>query len=371
MKYYPLVLTVGLLALIITGCKSEADTASKVKTAVVERGDMTQTVVATGRIRPLHQIEIRSKSGGTVRKFYVEEGDRVQKGDKLFEITPEASPTEQVRAKEALRKANLEVTQAEDDLKIVEELWSKKLVPEQEVRDARRALERAQASLAAAEAEWGLIQREKLGSEADSNPVMDIVQSSTTITAPIDGLIFTREVDEGGTVTPTTSASGGTIVVTMGDDSELEFRGDVDEADIGKLKIGLAINLTVQAYAQQQFAGTITHISPVGHYDTNEQQTVFGVRALLVNEENKLRVGMSATARIVVDERKDVAIVDEMGLNFKGDTVFVKVIVDTTTQEMEERIVELGISDGIRTEITSGLEGGEVVGLGSVADQEN
>ena len=340
------------------------------RTSVAEVGDMTQTVVATGRIRPLHQIEIRSKSGGTVRKFYVEEGDRVVKGDRLFEITPEASPTEQVRAKEALRKATLEVTQAEDDLKIAEELWQKQLVPEQEVRDARRDLDRAHASLAAAEAEWGLIQRERLGGDLSNDNTMDIVQSSTTIVAPINGLIFTREVDEGATVTPTTSASGGTIVVTMGDDSELEFRGDVDEADIGKLKIGLAINLTVQAYPNKEFKGAITHISPVGRYDQEEQQTVFGVRALLENEENLLRVGLSATTRIVVDERKEVVIVDEMGLNFKGDSVFVKVVVDSATQETENRIVELGISDGIRTEITSGLDGGETVSLGSVVDED-
>lgn len=364
-------LTAGLFTIIQSGCKSEAENLSPVRTSVAEIGDMTQTVVATGRIRPLHQIEIRSKSGGTVRRFYIEEGDRVKKGEKLFEITPDASPSEQVRAREALRKANLEVKQAEDDLRIAEELWEKHLGPEQVVRDARRTLDRAQAGLAAAEAEWGLIQREKVGFDESNSSTMDIVQSSTTIVAPIDGLIFTREVDEGATVTPTTSASGGTVVVTMGDDSELEFRGDVDEADIGKLKIGLPINLTVQAYPQKQFTGEITHISPVGRIDQQEQQTVFGVRALLENEENLLRVGLSATTRIVVDERKQVVIVDEMGLNFKGDSVYVKVIVDSTTQKTEDRVVKLGISDGIRTEVTSGLEGGEVVSLGSVVDQEN
>jgi HlyD family secretion protein len=369
MKLKALMILAGIAPILFLGCGTEAETVAGLKTSIVERGDMTQTVVATGRVRPLHQIEIRSKSGGTVRKFYVEEGDRVNKGDRLFEITPDASPTEQVRAKESLRKTNLEVTQAEDDLKIAEELWSKKLVPEQEVRDARRALDRAQAGLAAAEAEWGLIQRESLSADAEQSGAMDIVRSSTTIVAPIDGLIFTREADEGATVTPTTSASGGTVVITMGDDSELEFRGDVDEADIGKLKVGLPINLTVQAYAQKQFNGEITHISPVGRYDQEEQQTVFGVRARLANEEKLLRVGLSATSRIVVDERKDVAIIDEMGLNFRGDTVFVKLIKDSIKQGLEERVITLGISDGIRTEVTSGLAGGEVISLGSVADK--
>lgn len=371
MKLYLLLLTAGLFTLLQLGCKSEAESLAPIKTSVAEIGDLTQTVVATGRIRPLHQIEIRSKSGGTIRKFYVEEGDRVKKGDRLFEITPDASPSEQVRAREALKKANLEVKQAEDDLKIAEDLWEKHLGPEQDVRDARRVLDRAQAGLAAAEAEWGLIQREQIGMNESNSKTLEIVKSSTTILAPIDGLIFTREVDEGATVTPTTSASGGTVVVTMGDDSELEFRGDVDEADIGKLKIGLPISLTVQAYPQQQFTGEITHISPVGRIDEQEQQTVFGVRALLNNDENLLRVGLSATTRIVVDERKQVVIVDEMGLNFKGDSVYVKVVVDTTSQKTEEKVVELGISDGIRTEVTSGLAGGEVISLGSVVDQEN
>ncbi len=352
---------------LLTSCKQDAQSKPRLKLSYVERGDMTQTVVATGSIRPLHQIEIRSKTGGTVRKFFVEEGDWVKAGQRLFEIAPEASPTEQVRTREELRMAELEVRQAEDDLRIAKELANKQLAPEQNLRDAERTLERAKARLSAAEAEWALIQRERLGEQKGD---LEIVQTSTTVVAPITGLVFTRELDAGASVTPTTSASGGTVVLTMGDHTELEFRGDVDEADVGKLKPGLKANIAVQAFQGRTFEGEIYHISPVGRYSEKEQQIVFNVKARVGNEEESLKVGMSATAKIVVDERKDVPILDEMALFFKGDSSYVKVVTDSILGVTTDRIVTLGISDGIRTEVTSGLEGGEVVSAGTASAEK-
>ncbi|MCB9366671.1 MAG: efflux RND transporter periplasmic adaptor subunit [Calditrichaeota bacterium] len=368
MTFLRISLLLLLSAAFALSCKDDTKAKSKLKLSAVERGDLTQTVVATGSIKPLHQIDIRSKTGGTVRTFYVEEGDWVQSGQRLFEIAPEASPTEQVRTREELRMAEVEVHQAEDDLRIAKELADKQLAPEQNLRDAERTLERAKARLSAAEAEWALIQREKMGEHKEG---MEIVRTSTTVLAPISGLIFTRELDEGASVTPTTSASGGTVVLTMGDHTEVEFRGDVDEADIGKLKVGLKTNITVQAYQGQSFEGEIYHISPVGRYSDKEQQIVFNVKAKVANAEEALKVGMSATAKIVVDERKDVPILDEMALFFKGDSAFVKIVTDTIQGATEDRAVVLGISDGIRTEVTSGLDGGEIVSAGTVAQEEN
>ncbi len=360
------------VAAALTGCSKAESTGPRIRTGKVERGDLTQTVVATGRIHPLRQIEIRSKSGGTVRKIYVEAGDWVDKGNKLFEISPEASPAEQVNAREDLRTAEVELTQAEDKLRIAKELYDKKLAPEQTFLDAQRELDRAKARLSAAEAQWALIQREQVGEPTSSSQSsLDIVQTSTTVVAPISGIIFTREVDEGASVTPTTSASGGTIVMTMGDDDNLEFRGNIDEADVGKMRLGMDVKISVQAYPGVDFAGKVTHISPVGRVDEDqERQTVFGVRAHADNPEKKLKVGMTATAKIVVDSRTDVPIVDDLALNFKGDSIFVRVVVDTTKSTTEPRLVKLGITDGIRTEISEGLDGGELISLGTIVDKE-
>lgn len=367
--YLPKAALIAVLsaAMLLPGCKPNSKNAQRLRLSKVERGDLSQTVVATGRIQPLHQIEIRSKSGGTVRAIYVEEGDWVRSGQKLMIIAPEASPTEQVRARHELNTAEVEATQAEDRLRIARELYEKKLLPEQDYLDAQRELERTQARLAAAEAESALIQRERVGQTESGS---DFVRSSTTVVAPINGIIFTRSVDVGASVTPTTSASGGTVVMTMGDDSEIEFRGDIDEADIGKMQVGLDVRLSVQAYPGRFFKGTVTHISPVGKVDQDEQQTVFGVRAKIENPGKQLRVGLTATARVVVDERKNIPIVDEMALNFRGDTIFVNLVEDTVSAATTERVVEVGISDGIRSEVTAGLEGGEFVSLGTVVPKE-
>jgi HlyD family secretion protein len=364
------VLILLLCVVTLPGCKKKDSPAAKIRTAKVERGKIAQTVVATGKIQPLHQIEIRSKSGGTVRGIFVEEGDYVHAGQKLMEISPESSPTEQVQARQELSSAEVELRQAQDRLGISENLHQKKLVPEQAYLDAQRELERAQTRLSAAQAEWALIQREKIG-EKEKSADMDIVRSSTTIVAPISGIIFNRAVDVGASVTPTTSASGGTVVMTMGDDSEIEFRGDIDEADIGKMKVGLEVNLSVQAYPGKMFKGTLSHISPVGKVNADEKQTVFSVRAQLDNSDKQLRVGLTATAKVVVDQRDDVPILDEMALNYKGDTITVKLMTDTVKALSEDRVVKIGISDGIRTEITEGLKGGETVSLGAVEKKED
>ena len=136
------------------------------------------------------------------------------------------------------------------------------------------------------------------------------------------------------------------------------------------MKVGLEVNLTVQAYPGHSFKGEVTHISPVGKVDPDEKMTVFSVRALMDNSEKLLRVGLSATAKVVVDQRDDVAIVDEMALSFKGDTVTVKVVKDTVKAVTEDQIVKIGISDGIRTEINEGLQGGETVSLGAVEEKK-
>jgi HlyD family secretion protein len=371
-KYVTTILLCLLVLGLTNGCKKKVSPAAKIRMAKVERGKIAQTVVATGKVQPLYQIEIRSKSGGTVRAIFVEEGDYVAKGQKLMEISPESSPTEQVQARQELHTAEVEVHQAEDRLHIAQDLYEKKLTPEQTYNDAQRDLERAQARLSAAQAQWALIQREQIGSASakSSGGDADIIRSSTTIAAPINGIVFSRAVDVGASVTPTTSASGGTVVMTMGDDSEIEFRGDIDEADIGKMKVGLDVNLSVQAYPGKTFKGTLTHISPVGKVSSEEKQTVFSVRARLDNSEKQLRVGLTATAKVVVDQRDSVPIIDEMALNYKGDTIMVKLLTDTIKAISENRIVKIGISDGIRTEITEGLEGGEVISLGAIEEKK-
>jgi HlyD family secretion protein len=143
-----LIICLCLSLLLSVGCKKEPSAASKIRMAKVERGKIAQTVVATGKIQPVHQIEIRSKSGGTVRAIFVEEGDYVTSGQKLMEISPESSPTEQVQARQELATAQVELQQAQDRARIAKELYEKKLVPEQNHLDAQREVERSQARVA-------------------------------------------------------------------------------------------------------------------------------------------------------------------------------------------------------------------------------
>ncbi|MBU1937296.1 efflux RND transporter periplasmic adaptor subunit, partial [bacterium] len=321
-------------------------------------------------------IEIRSKAGGTVRRIFVEEGDRVNPGDNLMEISPEASPAEQIRTREELRQAEVDLDKKQDELDISRELWEKKLLPERDFLNAQHAYDAALARYSAARAEWDLL-RQKEGKDAYQAKGVDLndeihqmVRTSTIVRAPIAGLILSRNVDEGSSVTPVSSASGGTVVMTLGDDSELEFRGDVDEADMGKLRVGIPVQITVQSYPDSVFEGTLSHISPVGKINADQNQTTFAVRATVEDPHHILRVGMSTNARIVVEERTDILLLDETALIYEDRDAFVKLVLDSAKQETEKCTVKLGISNGIKTEITEGLKEGDKVLTGTFEEKD-
>lgn len=147
--------------------------------------------------------------------------------------------------------------------------------------------------------------------------------------------------------------------MTIADVSEKHFRGDVDEADIGKVNLGLPVKIYVEAYPDEPFKAKLTHISPQG---LEEDDIVnFEIRATINDLENKLRVGMSADAELILEEHKNVLVIQEGAIIYEDEKTYVNV-KDETVQEGKRKVeITKGISDGLRTEILSGLEEGQVV----------
>jgi HlyD family secretion protein len=356
----------------IRGCRTGGETQIE-NTATVERGNISKTVVATGKIEPLYKAEIKSKIGGLINQFYVEEGDRVTAGQKLVEIIPGVTPVEMVQARTEVKVAAYDKLVAENQYLRNKELKEQKLISPERYDQAIANCNTAKARFYAAMAQLRVLEQ---GSNVESLAEgLDITEqdrreieketrealASMTLLAPISGIVLSRDTDKGSAVIPISSAYGGTVIVTLADVSEKHFRGDVDEADIGKVHLGLPARIYVEAYPDEPFKAELTHISPRGREE--EDIINFEIRATVGDQDNKLRVGMSADAELILEEHENVLVIPEGAIIYEDGKTFVNIKDDSVEEGMRKVEITKGISDGLRTEVLSGLEEGQIVVL--------
>ena len=356
----------------IRGCRTGGDSQIE-NTATVERGNISKTVVATGKIEPLYKAEIRSKIGGLINQFYVEEGDRVTVGQKLVEIIPGVTPVEMVQARTEVKAAAYDKIVAEKQYLRTKELKEQKLISSEKYDRDKANYDTAKVRFYAAMAQLRVLEQgsnvESLveGIEVSDQDRLEIEKetreaiASMTLIAPISGIVLSRDTDKGSAVIPISSAYGGTMIMTLADVSEKHFRGDVDEADIGKVHLGLPARIYVEAYPDEPFKAELTHISPRGR--EKEDIINFEIRTIVSDQENRLRVGMSADAELILEEHENVLVIPEGAVIYEDGKTFVNIQDDSVEEGMRKVEITKGISDGLRTEVLSGLEEGQVVVL--------
>jgi HlyD family secretion protein len=356
----------------IRGCRTGGETQIE-NTATVERGNISKTVVATGKIEPLYKAEIKSKIGGLINQFYVEEGDGVSVGQKLVEIIPGVTPVEMVQARTEVKAAGYDKLVAERQYLRTKELKEQKLISPENYDQAKASYDTAKVRFYAAMAQLRVLEQgsnvESLAdgieiSEEDRREIEKETReaiASMTLIAPISGIVLSRDTDKGSAVIPISSAYGGTVIMTLADVSEKHFRGDVDEADIGKVHLGLQARIYVEAYPDEPFKAELTRISPRGREE--EDIINFEIRAIVDDKENKLRVGMSADAELILEEHENVLVIPEGAIIYEDGKTFVNIQDDSVEERMRKVEITKGISDGLRTEVLSGLEEGQVVVL--------
>ncbi len=356
----------------IRGCRTGGDSQIE-NTATVERGNISKTVVATGKIEPLYKAEIKSKIGGLINQFYVEEGDQVTVGQKLVEIIPGATPVEMVQARTGVKAAAYDKIVAEKQYLRTKELKEQKLISYEKYDRDKANYDTAKVRFYAAMAQLRVLEQgSNVESLVESIEISDQDRleieketreaiASMTLIAPISGIVLSRDTDKGSAVIPISSAYGGTMIMTLADVSEKHFRGDVDEADIGKVQLGLVARIYVEAYPDEPFKAKLTHISPRGR--EKEDIINFEIRTIVSDQANRLRVGMSADAELILEEHKNVLVIPEGAVIYEDGKTFVNIQDDSVEEGMRKVEITKGISDGLRTEVLSGLEEGQVVVL--------
>ena len=187
--------------------------------------------------------------------------------------------------------------------------------------------------------------------------------SYTTIVAPIDGIVLSRDVDIGDAVSSIlVLGSGATLVMTLGDTSEVYVKGKVDESDIGKVYLGQPARIRVETFKDKTFTGHVTKIAPMGVEKDNV--TTFEVRVSINNPGGELKAEMTANAEIILDEHHNVLMIPESSIMYDKDKKASVEVPDPGAKDGMRKVpVTIGISNGVKTELLSGLKQGQEVVL--------
>ena len=358
------------------------------KIGKVGRGDVARSVVATGKITPITQVEVKSKASGIVEKLYVDINNNVRKGQSLAQLDQQeiAAQVAAQQAQLASAQANVsnfeaaleqdKVNAAAPDLPMYKvtldrniEMVKEGLVPQQSLDNANRdylaALNKrdtAKAQLGVDNAKLKQAKAQVAQSQATLNQLNEQL-SYTTIQAPMDGEVLSRDVEIGDAVSSIlVLGSTATLVMTLGDTSEVYVKGKVDEADIAHVYMGQPARIKVESFRDRYFQGKVTKISPMGVEKDNV--TTFEVRVSINNPGGELKAQMTANAEILLDEHKHVLTVPENAVIYDGQKNASVEIPDKKQKEGKRKVpVTVGLSNGSVTELLTGLKEGDQVVL--------
>ncbi len=336
---------IALIVVLVWLGKKNSKSPIQFETEKPFKTNIVRKTVATGKVIPLEEVEIKPQITGIIEKIYVEEGAKLQKGDLIAKVR--VIPNEQ-----ALASARGRVNKAELDLnnaKIVydrnKKLYDNGVISKGEFEGFQLSYNQSRQDLINAQNDYQIIQKGYTGKGGSAN---------TNIRATTSGMILEIPVKEGYQVIQSNNFNVGTTIASIADMSKMIFEGKVDEAEVGKLVVGIDIEVGLGAIEKKKFPAKLNFIAPKGTEENGAVQ--FKIKAdVTLDEEYFVRAGYSANADIVLEQKDSVLSIKEALLQFDKKTEIPYVEVMTGDQEFERKDVELGISDGINVEIISGV----------------
>ena len=320
----------------------------------LEKGDIVEKALAVGQIVPDQEIQVKSQISGRIQETFVEVGDQVVIGQALFSVSPDPTPLELTEADRRVQLAQNSYKQAEMDLERHRSLWSNGIVAKDGFDSKERDFDRARIQLAQERDKLELLKDGRINRAASQGGVDSVIRASSS------GTVLERLVNPGDPVVPLTTFQAGTVLMTLADMKTLEFRGTVDEIDVGKMKEGLPVRIQIGALPGSAIKGRLTRIAPKAK--TKDGATLFDVEAAIEDAGDiTLRAGFSANADVIIREKKDVVLVAERLVTREKDKAFVEVPGATPEAEPVKKEIETGLSDGLNVEVTSGLAAGDQV----------
>lgn len=353
MKKYLKIAVLVLIALIFVGTFVFLFQKSQPKEIVynIERpeiADLQQTTVATGKIEPRDEVEIKPQISGIIAEVYKEAGETIKKGEIIAKVKVIPELGELNSAESRVRLAEINAQQEETNLQRMEKLYQSKLISSEEYEQTLLAAKQAREELQSAKDNLEIV---KEGITKNSASF-----SSTLIRSTIDGLILDVPIKVGNSVIMSNTFNDGTTIATVADMGDLIFRGNVDETEVGRIHEGIPVKITLGALQNMEFNAVLEYISPKSVENNGANQ--FEIKAAItVPDSVTIRSGYSANAEMVLQHASHVVAIPESAVEFSGDSTFVYVLTDSVPQQkFERRAVTTGISNGIKIEIKKGLK---------------
>ncbi len=348
------ILAAGTAAGIIFGCGARKDTLS-IDTATVEKGRISRTITATGTIEAVTTVEVGTQVSGVIEKLYADFNSIVKKGQLLAKLDETMLRASLDQSKATLMDAEADLAFQKNNYQRMKSLYDKELVAQADFDQVEYNYKRAVASMANAKAS---LERNQVNLDYAS------------IYSPIDGVVLNCAVEEGQTVAA--SFNTPTLFTIANDLTRMEVQADVDEADIGQVRMEQKVEFTVDAFPGETFTGTVTEIRLQPAIASNVVTYTVIINA--PNPDKKLMPGMTASVTVILAEAKNVTTIPVKAMKFTPPDNLEPGIVATDNRkekgtqvwvyngkQMKPRTVETGLTDGSHIEITSGLKPGEEV----------
>lgn len=308
------------------------------------RQTIIKKTVATGSVIPRKEIAIKPQVSGIIDELYVEPGNYVKKGDLIAKVRIIPNMLNLSNAESRVKQARISLRAAQTEHDRMKDLFEKMVIPAAEFEPYEIALSQAKQELDAAADNLELIREGQTKSTGET--------SNTQIRSTIDGMVLDVPVEVGNSVIESNTFNEGTTIANVADMGDMIFEGKVDETEVGKIREGMELILTVGAIEDENFTAILEHISPKGFEENGAIQ--FKIKAAVtLSQEIFIRAGYSANADIVLARADSVMAISESFLNFEKDSVFVE--VETEPQVFDKRYIKTGLSDGINIEVKEGL----------------
>ena len=301
--------------------------------------------VVTGKVIPEDEVEIKPQIQGIIDEIFVEEGDLVKTGDLLAKIKVVPNEQNLNSAEGRLANSRIVLKNAQIEFNRNKDLFEKGIISKQDFDNVKLRYNQSKLDVSNAISDLQIIRSGSKGGAASAN---------TNIRATVPGTVLEIPVEEGFQVIASNSFNAGTTIATIADLNKMIFEGKVDEAEVGKLKVGMPLEVSLGAIEDQALKAKLKFIAPKGNEEQGAVQ--FKIEAdLYLNDSIFVRAGYSANASLVLERKDSVMAISESLLQFDRKTEEPYVEIEIENQKFERRDIKIGISDGINVEIISGI----------------
>ena len=346
LKYFGIAaIILGFLFSMAYYIQTNSKSAITYETTTITKQTIEEKIVATGSVVPEDEVNIVPQISGIIDEIFIEEGDVVVAGDLLAKI--KVVPNEQAlnSAEGRVKTSRIILNNSSKEFDRNKKLFDKGVISEQDFNSVELRYNQDQQNLENALSDLQIIRLGSVGGSALTN---------TNVRTTVSGTVLQVPVEKGDQAIEANTFNPGTTIATVADLNKMIFEGRVDEGEVGKLKIGMDLIISLGAIEEKEYKAILTLIAPKGIEVAGAIQ--FKIEGeVFLDDEYLIRAGYSANATIITDVKKDIWSVNESLLQFNNTTKKAFVEVQISGQKFERRDVELGISDGVYTEVIGGI----------------